>query len=115
MNFKSAWETIKATIREYSNDKAPKLAASLSYYTMFSIAPLLVIAIAVAGFAFGTDAAEGKIAQELKGVVGEQGARFVQTAIQNTNESGKGVLAAIIGAITLLIGATGTFLELQDS
>ncbi len=115
MNFKKIWDTIKATIDEYSNDKVPKLAAALSYYTVFSIAPLLVIAIAVAGFVFGADAAQGRIAQELKGLVGDQGAQFVQTAIQKTNQTGGGVLATILGVVTLLIGATAAFIELQDS
>lgn len=115
MKFKTISDTAKATIDEYSNNKTAKLAAALSYYTVFSIAPLLVIAIAVAGFAFGEAAAQGRIAQEIKGLVGDQGAQFVQTAIQNTNQSGGGVLATILGVITLLIGAGGTFIELQDS
>ena len=114
-NFKKIWDTLKATIDEYSNDKVPKLAAALSYYTVFSIAPLLVIAIAVAGFVFGADAAQGRVAQEIKGLVGDQGAQFVQTAIQKTNQTGGGVLATILGVVTLLIGATAAFIELQDS
>src|SRR5512138_2977453 len=115
MNFKKIWDTLKAIIDEYSNDKVPKLAAALSYYTVFSVAPLLVIAIAVAGAIFGADAAQGRIVQELKSLVGYDGAQLIQTAIRKTNQTGGGILATVISAVTLGIAATAAFIELQDS
>jgi membrane protein len=115
MNFKKIWETLKTIIDEYSNDKVPKLAAALSYYTVFSVAPLLVIAIAVAGAIFGADAAQGRIVQELKSLVGYDGAQLIQTAIRKTNQTGGGTLATIISIVTLVIAATASFIELQDS
>lgn len=115
MNFKNIWETLKAIIDEYSNDKVPKLAAALSYYTVFSVAPLLVIAIAVAGAIFGADAAQGRIVQELKSLVGYDGAQLIQTAIRKTNQTSGGMLATVISIVTLGIAATAAFIELQDS
>lgn len=115
MKFKTIWDTGKTIIDEYSNDKVPKLAAALSYYTVFSVAPLLVIAIAVAGAIFGADAAQGRIVQELKSLVGYDGAQLIQTAIRKTNQTGGGMIATIISVVTLGIAATAAFIELQDS
>ncbi|MBP1648374.1 MAG: putative ribonuclease [Bacteroidetes bacterium] len=115
MNFRQIWQTLKTIIDEYSNDKVPKLAAALSYFTVFSVAPLLVIAIAVAGAIFGADAAQGRIVQELKGLVGFEGAQLIQTAIKKTNETSGGTIATIISIVTLGIAATAAFIELQDS
>jgi len=115
MNLRKIWQTLKTIIDEYSNDKVPKLAAALSYFTVFSVAPLLVIAIAVAGAIFGADAAQGRIVQELKGLVGFEGAQLIQTAIKKTNETSGGTIATIISIVTLGIAATAAFIELQDS
>lgn len=115
MNFKLYWEVLKQIIDEYSDNKIPKLAAALAYYTVFSIAPLLIIAIAVAGFIFGEQAASGSIYNQIKGLIGNEGAILVQTAIKNSAETGAGLLAAILSIITLFIGATAVFIELQDS
>jgi membrane protein len=115
MNFKKIWDTLKTIIDEYSNDKVPKLAAALSYYTVFSVAPLLVIAIAVAGAIFGADAAQGRIVQELKSLIGYDGALMLQTAIRKTNQTSGGLIATILSIVTLGIAATAAFIELQDS
>lgn len=115
INFKGAWDFIQQIIDEYSDNKAPKLGAALAYYTVFSLAPLLVIAIAVAGLVFGPDAAAGRIYQEMQGLVGRQGAELLQTAIQKSYSTHAGILATILGVITLAIGATAVFIELQDS
>ncbi|RPH37369.1 YihY/virulence factor BrkB family protein [bacterium] len=115
MNFKKIWETLKSIVDEYSDDKVPKLAAALSYYTVFSVAPLLVIAIAVAGAIFGADAAQGRIVQELKSLVGYEGAQLIQTAIKKTNQTSGGTIATVISIVTLVIAATAAFIELQDS
>ncbi|MCU7491730.1 MAG: YihY/virulence factor BrkB family protein [Ignavibacteria bacterium] len=114
-SFKGAWEVTKQVIDEYSDNKTPKLGAALAYYTVFSLAPLLVIAIAVAGLVFGPDAAAGRINEEMRGLVGQQGAELMQTAIQKSYNSSAGILATILGVVTLGIGATAVFIELQDS
>ncbi|WP_414565894.1 MULTISPECIES: YihY/virulence factor BrkB family protein [unclassified Anabaena] len=116
MNFKAMWRLLKETFKEWSEDKVPRLAAALAYYTIFSIAPLLIIVIAVAGAVFGEDAARGEIVNQIQGLVGRDGAEFIETAIQNANqpETG-GTVASIISIVILFVGATGLFSELQDS
>jgi membrane protein len=90
------------------------MGAALAYYTIFSIAPLLVIAIAVAGFFFGQDAASGEIFAQLRGLVGDEGATAIQGLVKSASEPGKGTFAAIAGVVTLLLGATTVFGELQS-
>ena len=108
-------DLIKETFSEWSKDKASRLAAALSYYTIFSVAPLLIIAIAVAGLVFGREAATHQIEGQARGLLGEQGAQAIQTILENTGKTGAGVMATIIGVNTLLIGASGAFAQLQES
>ncbi|MGE5681920.1 MAG: YihY/virulence factor BrkB family protein [Bacillota bacterium] len=115
MNFKEIWSFIKQLFSEYSENKVPKLGASLAYYTIFSIAPLLIIAIAVAGFIFGKDAAQGQLSGQLKSLVGNEGAILIQTAIQNSSNVSSGIIATLVSILTLIIGATAVFIEIQDS
>lgn len=106
---------LQETYRQWKTDKASRLAAALSYYTIFSIAPLLIIVIAVAGMVFGQDAAEGKIVEQTEEMVGRDGAEVIQTMLENSNNMSSNVLATVIGIITLIIGATGVFGHLQES
>jgi membrane protein len=106
---------IQETFKEWSEDKASRLAAALSYYTIFSIAPLLMIAIALAGLVFGREAATNQVVGEIRGLVGEDGAQVIQTILQNASKTTSGVLATVVGIVTLLIGASGAFGQLQDS
>ena len=115
MNLQAIWKLLQETFKEWSEDKASRLAAALAYYTIFSIAPLLIIVIAIAGVVFGEDAARGQIVAQIQGLVGKDGAQFIQTAIQNANKPQTGVIASIISVVVLLVGATGLFTELQDS
>ena len=101
--------------KDFCNDNALKFSASLSYYTTFSIAPMLIIIIGLAGLFFGREAVEGEVYQQFAGLIGPNAATLLQTAIQNVQITGQGLLATIIGTVTLLIGATGVFTELQDS
>lgn len=105
----------KATVRAWSDDKAPRMGAALSYYTIFSLAPLLVVVIAIAGMFFGEDAARGRIVAQLTGVIGQEGAQLVETMIQKASEPKAGIIATVIGLATLLLGATGVLLELHDA
>lgn len=97
----------------WSSDNVPRLGASLAYYTLFSIAPVLIIAIAIAGFVFGAEAVRGEIVVQLEGIVGREGATVVQDLVENASRPGRGVVALTIGSITFMLAATGVFLELQ--
>ena len=114
-NIKEAWKFLISVFDKWSMDKAPKLGAALSFYTIFSLAPLLVIIISVAGLIFGEDAARGEIVQQIEGLIGREGATIVQTALKNTSNSESGIIAILISLITSIIGSTIVFVELQDS
>jgi membrane protein len=105
----------KAAVAAWIEDFAPSMGAALAYYTLFSLAPLLLIAIAIAGLVFGEDAARGQIVAELRGLMGDDGANAVQALLQNVKEPAAGVTATIVGGATLLIGAMTVFGELQDA
>ncbi len=114
MRLQDGFKLIKDTATEWSEDNVPLLAAALAYYTVFSLAPLLLIAIAIAGFFFGEEAARGEIIGQIQGLVGREGAQAIQAMIQNANRPGSGgTIATIIGVIVLLFGASGVFGQLQ--
>jgi len=96
------------------DDHAQSMGAALSYYTVFSIAPLLLIAISVAGLVFGQDAARGAVVEQLQGLIGQSGAQAVQDLLKNVSRPSEGIVATITGVVVLLIGATSVFGELQD-
>jgi membrane protein len=107
---------LRTTFAGWSEDKAPRLGAALAYYTVFSLAPLLVIAVGIAGVFFGEEAARGQIVDQIRGLVGDQGAQAVETMVENAGrQRTSGVVAAAIGVAMLLFGASGVFGELQDS
>ena len=87
----------------------------LAYYSIFSIAPLLVLSVGLAGWFFGADAVTGQLNEELQGFVGRQAAGVIQSMVQSTSRPEKSLTAAIIGTVTLLIGASGVFGELKDA
>src|ERR1700712_5268218 len=96
------------------DDHAQSMGAALSYYTVFSIAPLLLIAISVAGLVFGQDAARGAVVQQLQGLIGQSGAQAIQDLLKNVSKPAEGIVATITGVVVLVIGATSVFAELQD-
>lgn len=106
---------LKESYSEWSDDKASRLAAALAYYTAFSLAPLLVIAVAIAGFFFKRSNAQAELVNQIKGLVGPQGGDIITTMLNNGTTQSGSIIATIIGIITLLIGATGVFVQLQDS
>ena len=97
----------------WSSDNVPRLGASLAYYTLFSMAPVLVIAIAIAGFFFGAEAVRGEIVGQIQGVVGTDGGHAVQGLLEGASQRGSGIIAIVVGSITFILAATGVFLELQ--
>jgi membrane protein len=99
----------------FGNDKVLKLSASLAYYTVFSIGPMIIMIIYFSALIYGREAVQGTIFGQIKGLVGPQAALAIQDMIKNAKFYGSGNLAAIIGVITLIIGATGVFTEIQDS
>jgi len=108
----------KIVIRSFKNfgeDKIPKYSASLAYTTVFSLGPLLIVIIFICSLFFGQEATQGKIYSQMQQFVGHDAALQLQTIIQNASLSGKGTFAAVIGIITLLLGATAVFAEIQDS
>ena len=115
MNLKAVWMLLKDTVNEWQADKVPLLAAALAYYTVFSLAPLLIIVIAIAGFVFGPDAARNQLDEQIQGLVGAQGADAIQTMIKNAYQPSSGIVATVISVATLLLGASGVFAQLQDA
>ena len=108
-------EAIKSTATEFGNDKGMKLSASLSYYTIFSLAPFLLIMISLAGIFFEKKSVQEKIYGQIQSLAGSSTAEQVQEIIKNVNTSHHTNAGAIIGAVILIIGATGVFTEIQDS
>jgi membrane protein len=113
--FKTAFTLFKETFQEWNEDKAPRLAAALAYYTIFSIAPFLIVVIAIAGLVFGQEAVQGSLDEQIQGLVGREGADMIQQLIQNVRQPSENILATVIGLVTLLLGAAGVFGQLQDA
>ena len=105
------WQAIKG----WSKDNVPRLGASLAYYTLFALSPVLVIAIAIAGAVFGAEAVRGQIVGQIDQLLGRQGAEAIQALLQNAHQDRQGTLAVLIGTGTLIIAASGAFLELQHA
>ncbi len=115
ITFKGLWEILKNCFSGFSDDKVMKLSAALAYYTVFSLGPLLIVIVFLCSIFFGREAVEGTIYGQIKGFVGADAAVQLQEIIKNAAIGSKGKIAAIIGVITLLVGATSMFAEIQDS
>lgn len=115
LSAKGIWEVLKNAFKGFGDHKVTKLSGSLAYYTVFSMGPLLVLIISLCGIFLGREAVEGKIFGVLVGFVGQDTAASLQDIIKNASLGGKSNIAAVIGGITLLIGATTVFAEIQDS
>src|SRR5262245_51761838 len=106
LNAKPIWAVIKDAAAQWWNDKAPRLGAALAYYTVFSLAPLLVISIAVAGMVFGQEAAEGRISQQMAGLVGPEGGKAIEAMVESASKPSNSIVGTILGVIMLLVGST---------
>lgn len=105
----------KRVFQEWNEDKVTRLAAALSYYTVFALAPLLVVVIAVAGLVLGTDVAQQHIVAQIQGLVGSEGAQLVNTLLNNARNLNTNILATVLGIAAIVLGATGVVGELKDS
>ncbi len=113
---KSVWILLKTTAMQWFEDQPFQLSSSLAYYTLFSLAPLLIIVIAIAGLVFGQEAAQKQIVGTIEGMVGQQSAEAVQGMIQNASSQPKtGMISAVIGFIALILGAGGVVGQLQTA
>jgi len=115
MNWKAILALLKRTFDEWNKDNVPRLGAAMAYYTVVSIAPLLLVVIGVAALVFGREAAEGALVTQLQGLVGETAAQAIQTMLENASKPSSGILATVLGIIMLLAGASGVFAELQSA
>ena len=110
-----AWMLIKDTVNDFVNDNALSRGASIAYYTLFAIAPALLIIVAIAGLVFGHDAAQGAIVGQLGGLMGDATAKAIEGMISSADNRSAGVVASIVGVVALIVTATGVFGEVQSS
>lgn len=115
LTLKNFWILVKAATASWVDDYAQSMGAALAYYTLFSIAPLLLIVIALAGLIFGVEAARGEIVAQLQGLMGHQGAVAVQGLLESVSRPAESVAATLVGVALLIVGATSVFGELQDA
>ncbi len=109
------WDIANMAFTEWLNDKAPRLGAALAFYTALSLAPLLVVVLAVAGLAYGQQAVRGQLVWQIQDFVGKDGARAIQALISAAHRPASGIIATILGLITLFFGASSAFAELSDA
>ena len=113
--FGTAWTLVKDSVNAFVDDEALTRGAAIAFYTVTSIGPVLFIVVAIAGLVFGEEAARGAIAAQLAGLMGQQSADLLQTAIQSAATKTTGLLATAIGLVTLIITASGVFTEMQHT
>ncbi len=109
------WKLLSATYTKWTEDHAQGLGAALAFYAVFSLAPLLLIVIAIAGLVFGQEAAQGQIIGQIQGLVGEDSAKAIQSMIEEARKPAAGIIATVLAMVILLIGATGVFAQLQEA
>lgn len=112
---RALWHLVKEAAADWSHDRAPRLGAALAYYTVFSLVPFLVVVIALIGLVFGEEAAQSAILGQIADLVGEQSAAAIKDMIQRADKPSTGLLATALAIVTLLVGASGVFGQLQDA
>lgn len=116
LNARGIFTLLREAAKEWTEDKVPRLGAALAYYTVFSLAPLLILVIAIAGLTLGQrESAQEAVLSQLRGLVGQDGAGVIETAIENSSQPATGVIASVVSVVTLLLGALGAFGQLQDA
>lgn len=112
-NAGTVWNVLKTTVQKWNRDEARRLAASLAFYALVSLAPLLVILVFILSLVFSRSAAEGQLVQQLEAYVGRDAATAIQTLVQNTDRPATGIFATVAGTFVLLFGASRVFVELE--
>jgi len=115
MTVHELWRLMRQALGAWGDDYAPSMGAALSYYTLFSIAPLLMIVIAVAGMFFGADAVRGELFSQLSSLIGSEGARAIEQMLEVASAPKEGATAAAVGLVALIVGATTVLGELQNA
>jgi membrane protein len=112
---KSLWPILKEAFIEFDREDIPRLGAALAYYSLFALAPLLVVAIGIAGMVFGEDAARGRVVEEIDGLIGRSGAQVIQAMLAAARQQQQSIPATVIGIVTLFLGASGAFSALHGA
>ena len=115
MNLSILWSLLRQTVAEWQRDKVSRLAAALAYYTTFALAPVLIIVIAVASFLFEQSEVQGRIIEQLQGLLGQSGADLVQEMLTSKAQQDGGFWATVVSIGLLILGASGLFIQLQDA
>lgn len=115
MPAKSNWELTKETVKKFANDRPLDYAAIIGFYTIFSLPAVLIITIRIAGAAFGEEAVQGEVVDQIGGIVGQSSAQQIQNIIENASVSPASTIGTIIGVSTMIFSATTVFVALQDS
>jgi membrane protein len=115
MNYRTVWSLLHQTFSDWNAHEAPRLGAALAFYTLLSLAPLVILLVAIAALIFGHSAAQSQLLGQVESMIGSQGSAAVKGMIEHSQEPGSGAFASIIGLITLLFGASGVFGELRDA
>jgi membrane protein len=113
-SLKQVWPLLKQAVNGWIEDRAASMGAALAYYAAFSVGPLLIIAIAVAALFFGRDAAQAAVVAQVQGLLGEGGGTAIRDILESSGDFGNGAVALVAGIVTLLLGATTSFVELED-
>lgn len=115
MTLRQCYDLVLNSAYAWSEDRAPSMGAAIAYYTIFSLAPILILVIAIAGFVFGEEAAEGAVIGQLIGLFGPQGAAAVQAMLANNYQDGSNIIATVVAVALLAVAATTVFGEMQAS
>src|SRR5215212_7890157 len=112
---RSIWRSAIDAAKQWSAHKDSRMGAALSYYSVFSIGPLILIAVAIAGLVLGREAVQGQVTASLQGLLGENGAKAINGMLESADKPAQGIVATIVGAVTLLFAAIGVVVQLKDA
>ena len=115
MAIKGFYALVKQTVTNWLDDYAPSMGAAIAFYTVFSLAPLLIIVIGIAGFFWGHEAAQGQLLEQVSALVGAEGGKAVESVVLGAQEPAQGIAATVISVVVLMVGATTVFSELQSA
>src|ERR1700752_4602574 len=115
MKARDVWPLVKDSARKFLNDSGPRLGAALAYYTALSLSPLLLAVVAIAGLAFGQEAARGEIVEQFRDTIGTEAAAFVEQLVVKSSSQTNGAIAMVIALAVLFFGASGVFADLQSA